>query len=441
VIGMSSNPWISRFDHLATREQLKKALDRRAEPIKSPSQLRAEVLCGQFRLKSRESFFPTEQSLDVAERIVGVAQAYAHQVYPNQKSFLERIYGDNILCDANPIALTGYAGIGKSSLLRRLAEAIGGAESIKIDSFHPPFPISPPYMMAIQERVSLKQIMQSLAGANSGSHEKLLRRTQKVAYQTAIPLILVDEFQFLAISQSANVLIAKLLLGLSYIGLPFVYAANFSLMQKLIKRPEEEKQRILGDVILMEPDHYSSDCWKNTIARVTDIAPEIFQLDIESSAKKLFEMTVGRKRALVELLIESIRVAVENNTVVTQSVIDHAFKSSRYSMYRGDVEVIAKQNVIGKPTKGRLDLWCPEQIKPFVSHPSIKEATENRAQQVAQQELRSAMSPRERKLIKDIETISGGQLKKTRATVIKMPATDKNTSLIESTMNFLDEIS
>lgn len=436
----NENPWVSRFDHLSTRDKLKKALDKKNEPILYPFKMPIEELCMRFRIQCRQTFYPTEQCIDAAEHIVGIARAFALHSYPNKKLFLNQVYAEEInFSEVKPIAISGFAGMGKSSLLRAVSRAIGQTESIKVDDFHPPFQMSSAFMLTIQERISLTQVMKSITGVSHRTDD-LLKLTKKVVYQKGIPLLFVDEFQFLATSTSANTLIAKLLLGLSYIGIPFVYAANFSMVDKLLKRPEEEKQRIISDVIVIQPDHHNTACWHKTIEYVLDIAPELFSINIEDSAKRLFEVTAGRKRALVELVIESIRQRKNLQSKVTMQEIEAAFKSSKYSAYRIDAEIIASQLVIGRPSKGRKDLWCPPEFRTLKSEESSKEFSDNRINQVAQLDLNSAISPAERQLIKSVESDLNGNQKREKAKVIKISTTSKNMSLLEGTLNFLDDI-
>lgn len=436
----NENPWVSRFDHLLTRDQLKAALDMKIEPIANPFKLTIEDLCMRFRVQCRETFYPTEQCIDAAEHIVGVARAFAQHSYPNKKHFLKKIYSEEIdFFDVKPIVLSGYAGMGKSSLLKAVSRAIGQTESIKVDDSHPPFQMSAAFMLTVHERISLTQLMISITGVSHRTDD-LLKLTKKVVYQKGIPLLFVDEFQFLATSASANTLIAKLLLGISYIGIPFTYAANFSMIDKLLKRPEEEKQRIISDVIVIHPDHHNTVCWHKTIEYVLDIAPELFSINLEESAKRLFEITAGRKRALVELVIESIRQRKNFQSKVTMREIEAAFKSSKYATYRIDAEIIASQLVVGRPSKGRRDLWCPPEFKTLKSVETSKEFSESRIHQVAQLDLNSAISPAERQLIKSVEADLNGNQKREKAKVIKMPTASKNMSLLESTINFLDDI-
>lgn len=436
----NENPWVSRFDHLLTRDDLKTALNFKSEPISNPYKLPLEELCIQFRAKCRETFYPTEQCIDAAEHIIGVARAFAQHSYQDKKSFLKQIYAEEIdFFEVKPIVISGYAGMGKSSLLRAVSRAIGQTQHIKVDDLHPPFQMSSAFMLTVQERISLTQVMTSISGVSHRTDD-LLKLTKKVVYQKGIPILFVDEFQFLATSASANTLIAKLLLGISYIGLPFTYAANFSMIDKLLKRPEEEKQRIISDVIVIEPDHHNSVCWRKTIEYVLNVAPELFEINIEENAKRLFDMTAGRKRALVELVIESIRLRKNHQSKVTMREIEAAFKSSKYATYRIDAEIIASQLVIGRPSKGRRDLWCPPEFRTLKSEEAAKEFSENRIHQVAQLDLNSAISPVERQLIKSVEADLNGNQKREKAKIVKMPTTNKNMSLLESTKNFLDEI-
>ena len=40
----------------------------------------------------------------------------------------------------------------------------------------------------------------------------------------------------------------------SYLNAPLVYSANYSLCHRLLKRPQEERDRLLSDIIVVMPE-------------------------------------------------------------------------------------------------------------------------------------------------------------------------------------------
>ncbi len=61
-----------------------------------------------------------------------------------------------------------------------------------------------------------------------------------------ICLLGVDELQFMAASDTATTLITQTMLAIAEVRIPWFVTANYSLARKLLSRPSEAIQRLLG---------------------------------------------------------------------------------------------------------------------------------------------------------------------------------------------------
>ena len=116
--------------------------------------------------------------------------------------------------------------------------------------------------------------------------------------------------------------------------------------------------------------------------------------------------------------------------------IERAYKSNCFSIYRNDAELIAYSHV-GKTFKGRTDLECPSEFRS--ENPELSKVIRAEiSQQVADLELRSALSTEELANLKSYEKdVITNQRKK--AKVVKLP-TKNSDDLISNTTKFLEEL-
>lgn len=423
------NPWSQRFYSVMSADKMKEALHQVAPPIMGVRHMSKEGVVQAFDSACKASFYPTTQCVSFALKVVEIMHVHCNSNYKSEKDFLRNVYlNERHIEPINPIIISGLAGVGKSSLLKRIHQILSFKLEVKVDQSHPPFQILGPTLLSVNERKSPQSIIEAMTGSKS------IESATRVLYMKGVPGILIDEMQFLATSASANVAISKVLLGLRPLGIPCVVAANYSLMHKLLRRPDEERHRLLSDVFVLDVDEPESECWINSIKQTFSLLPEIIDIDVEEYATKLHQMTAGRMRALIVLLKEGLRLIDHTKQSLVFNDIQRAYKSIGFSIYRNDAELIAYYHV-GKTFKGRTDLVCPSEFRS--EKPELgKVIRAEVSQQVADLELRSALSTEElanlRQYEKDVIT---NQSKK--AKVVKLP-TKNSDDLISNTTKFLE---
>lgn len=441
----TANPWVSRLSNLLDRQTLKKSMELTPIPIDSPWEMELSDLCKEFEVKCDNSFYPTEQSIDIALRIIGEAASHAKRTYPGPNEFIRLVY-EPVENDESavitkfhcPIVLTGLAGLGKSSLLLAIRRSIPEV-SVKVANSHPNFKLSSAKYFEVGDRAVLNKVLVDVFKVKK-TRTNFIQLVKESIYTKSIPLLLVDEFQFSATSSDANTMSSKLLLGLGLLNIPYVCSLNFSLFHKLLKRPQEERDRALANVIVMIPEDPKSKCWQLTIGKLLEIIPTMFRLDINNDSERLFQMTAGRNRALVKLLMEGVRVAAKSQSLVTMSTLEKVYLSKEYATLRQDTELIYQQAILGKPMRGRSDLYCPAEYVDE-SNRQKNEAIEYRNQQAAQVELLSTLSVRERQNLvsfqKDLSLNLSADMDAPKKKKEKKALTK---SLEESTRDFLSQL-
>lgn len=352
----------------------------------------------------KKVFYPTKQCLAILQRLVGIAHAHCMATYSGPREFLHGIYSKKTpLPDfARTLYLTGLAGTGKTQIVNAFCQLLEMDGEVVVDDHHAPFPMRGPWAVEIRARSSSKDVLRGLAQVE-GSPSELVDICRKAAFREGIPILIADEFQFATGSESANARVAQILLSLAYVGIPFVFVANFSLIRRLQRRPGEEQQRLLVDPVVLLPDMHTSDDWHKTLTAQRDVAPDFFLFDPVKDARTLHAYSAGRKRAVAELLLIAFRDAHANGGKVDLQTLHRAYMSSTYAVYREETEILLAQSVQNYPNLKRMDLWCPIPLPGGAAANFLESAKAVREEQVADAELRSAMTPEERTGLEKIE--------------------------------------
>lgn len=398
------NPWAARFKPLLDREALKLRATTTVPKLVGLPEMHTELACKSLYDALKAVFYPTEQCLNVLHRLVGAAHAHCITLYPDSKTFLAGVYSKNATLPAfsPPICLTGLGGTGKTEIMKTFSRIQQDETEIKVDDIHSPFPLRGSWSATVQARSSPKDVLKSLAQSD-GILAELVNKCRKLAYRDGIPFLVADEFQFATGSDKANAQVTQMLLSLGYIGLPFLFVANFSLITRLKKRPQEEQQRLLSDVIVLTSDSPESDDWCNTLEALQAVAPDILIFDSKKDAAALHTYSAGIKRAMVRLIVEAYRIEHPRGGKVDLAAIKHAYDSIGYAGYREEIGILATQAVQSKADRNRKDLWCPLPLPSNVSAVFFEHAKKERDERVAKAELESSLTSEERQALKTIQ--------------------------------------
>ena len=196
---------------------------------------------------------------------------------------------------------------------------------------------------------------------SSNMIKNILTAVAKRAHTCGVALNIVDEFQFITSSSTANAKAAKTLMKLELIGPPLVFCANYDMINKLAKRPQQERQRLLSNLMFVYPDPASSQAWINTLEGQIRVMPDAVSSDRAINPTRdgaaIHKYTFGQKRVSAKLLNVSYRHSRERSDgVICLSDIEWAYKSSLFKSEREDVELLINQTITKK--SARDDLWC-----------------------------------------------------------------------------------
>ena len=399
---IQTNPWAARFDALLDIGEIKRRATVNVSPLVGLDALDEVDACKRLERALETVFVPTTQCLEILLSWIRLARAHCVEQYPEVKTFLGGVYCEKAPLREMffPICLTGLGGTGKSELIKAFLRILPEAFNAVIDPGHSEFPFEPAWSISVRTHTSFTEVLKAVAGLDEKTAD-LIGACRNRAFRNGVSFLPADEFQFATQSVSANAVVTKMLLSLAYIGVPFAFAANFSLLHRLKRRPQEDQDRLLSNVIVLLPELEDSQDWHDIVCAQKAIAPDIFVFEDEG-ARALNRHSAGVKRAAAKLLKIAYRISRSTGGKVTTSEIDSAYLDGEFSVYRKNIEAITKQYIEDKQQKGRKDLWCPIEIPKRAQAAIQDQMSLRRREQVATEKLRSSLNEKEAKALKAI---------------------------------------
>jgi hypothetical protein len=371
-----------------------------------------------------EIFQPTPPTLRAMRRILDAAAAYSDQAFPDVETYRYRLYNPD---EAGPvpqpaICLTGLAGSGKSTLLKALNK-LWQPTVCDAGAGHRPL-LRTLFYLAVRQHSSTADILRTFLntfdaqqktggfspepsgkGENGrmgrlGSVSRALSRSQRLAYRDGLAAAVIDELQFVSQSDNANTLVTKILLMATYIGPPIVFASNYNMVHRLLRRGQQDRERLLSQPIVLLPEALSCEAeltiWEIYLTTCVLVAGGALAINPRASGELLHKLTFGLRRKLIVLIqIGYERARNQGRTAATVSDLEWAYRAPQYCTHRADVEELVKIE-LGQKSK-RSDLVCPFEIEPTEAMARSKYQQEKYAEQTSNQATLSSLSPDEKR--------------------------------------------
>jgi hypothetical protein len=412
---MKTDPRISRFEELSDAE-ITRRFEHRPEPIDPKRYGDKRALIAAIARSLKSLAIATPQLVETCRWVHDRCAIHANSVYGSRGSFMQDCYDrdHNSPSDKFAMCLSGPAGMGKSTFLRRMTHVLPAPAVISGDPGSTAFSLVSAWSLDIKESRTAKRMLEQLikkaGGTPSGKDiEELTSQARRLAHQMGVSVLFVDDLQFHTKSAKASTNIVNTVFTLMEIGVPVLTVANYSLLHKLQNRPQEDRQRLLGDVRVIVPDAPHSAAWSATVTGFAALAPEIFVIDPSTDAADLHVRTAGDRRDLAFLMLIAVAKSKALRPVIGMDELDAAYESVTFADNRKDVELMNLQFATGRCA--RKDLWCPIPL-PQSDEAELKKAAQTRGEeQMVANMLQNSMTPRQRKLYQDLKNAGRGRTK------------------------------
>lgn len=364
---MQSSPWQFGLDELADFGVMRQKVLIPAIQAQGLQTLPVEKACEVLNASFKNIFVPSDAHCEILGRCVGRISAFTSSHYPDVRTYLGRINSEFTSGEFQVMCLTGLAGLGKSQLLKALERLLPAPRSIRLNDAYPAINIHLTRRTEFNVRSTPRDTLRSLANpffvANRGAIAKteFERHLRQWFYSQGASLLMLDELQFLTQSNTANTVVAKMLMMLGDLGVPVIFISNYSMAHRIVKRPQEERQRLLSEPIVLLPENPESPDWLALVREYVKVDPVALDIDPARDAAELNRLTAGIPRLLRILLVIAFRVACNRGStrVVRMTEVKLAYQSAAFSIQRADVEALASLAISKHLVLTRTDLVCP----------------------------------------------------------------------------------
>lgn len=426
----SRNFWASRFDGLDDIESIKSRARVNANPLHGLMEEPCAKATTRLESELSRVFYPTIQACILLREHVQRAQSFVEARYPLTTSFLALASPEDASVSAASCwCLTGPAGVGKTSLMAALARLMPLPTTAFVSAAYPQHPLIGFQRVIVQAKAREVDLLREMGNAavlvkgQRLQRAALLYHVQQWFLTTGVGTLSCDELQFVTQSAAANTRVAQLLLTLTYLWVPFTFVANYSLVHRLIRRPQEERQRLLVNPKLLLPDPPDSECWRGVLQSMLAAAPQAFAIDATSHGEELHRYCGGLKRVLRQLLVLSFQIAhsrTHQRQVMMDDVRD-AYRSSGFSANREDVECSLALAVSPSQAALRTDLVCPFPARGRPREAPKAGTAVSREKLVASAVVRGALLKDERQVLSALQRAADQALGKEDSATVVVP--------------------
>jgi len=363
-----ANVWVDRLKGLDDIAVIKRQVRVDARRLAGLMDMPCATAVALLAAELSRVFYPTDQVCQLLREHVQRAQVFAGIRYPTAMSFLGLADADEpSLGAASCWCLTGPAGIGKSAVMQALERLMPQRQMVHVSEQYPSQMANCLSRVVVDEKSRDLDLFRALGNPAVLSLKQRLNRVDLVKHvrqwflTTGVTTFIGDELQFVTQSADANTRVAQLLLSLTYLSVPVSFVANYSLVHRLQRRPQEERQRLLPHMKLLLPDDPLSDSWRGVVEIILQVAPDAFNLTAVEHAVDLHRYSGGIKRVLRQLLVSAFEIAHAraDERRVDMRDVRRAYLSAGFAINRADIEAMISMPSSPQLQKSRPDLLCP----------------------------------------------------------------------------------
>lgn len=373
--------WTARFEGLLTREAIRNRAEIKPRFLAGLVDMPTHLAVAALEAALSELMVLNDIELDILLRLVERSHSYSVRAYPDLKTYIAQLHADEIdLLSPAPVCFTGLAGVGKSALLGALARALPDDAQWDLN-----LPITngtilsrSSVLMRVNGNTSFAELLQPWlpvevkndkvnderdAGRSAVGRPgipEMVRRAARFSYRSGLCASLIDEMQFMTQSSEANARVTQFLLLASYLKVPLIYCANYSLCHKLLKRNNEDQDRLLAAPLVLLPLGLNDDGLGRLLRAYDVVLRDVLDGSLCQFMGEYASMTLGIKRKVWQLTVESYRFMREKgHRTLKLEHIRGAFEKKLSTSFHRDIQDLKRQSIEGKPLRARLDLWCP----------------------------------------------------------------------------------
>ena len=451
--------------YLIEREALRQLVSHQPPPVTDHMDMPLATADAYASAAYEAIFVATDRTLDVMDALLASAHRHFLKTYPNDRTYWAGCHAKASVLpvDGPLIFLTGPAGIGKSALLIRLASVLQQMEPKVKTSMYGDMPFVHAWYFQAGTRRSEAMFFSALnryaqvcaerrfdKEASSESYgaalelavddqtrtlkrkgvSVLIENCRRLAFRDSVSICMVDELQFLTQSSAANALLASFLLHLKGLGIPVVFAANYSAGHRILRRNHEDQDRIFErSPLVLLPDSPDSKGWEEIVRGYMDVLPGAFSTGADELKDCLHRFSGGLMRYLGRLIRLAYKRARLSGGLISRQLLAETFSSSDFEYERRKVTEFLQ---IGSGVStSRTDMVCPFELPESEQQAQRKVSHDARVEEVAAVLARQQLTPQERDTSDALQAAARGKPAQRSARVRPIRSSPNDMSLAE----------
>ena len=384
----TDNPWLQRLPVHASDAEL---IERMKVPIQPVPDLHKMPERTARRLLDEHLdavYVPTVQGLKLTRRVLESGFAHCWTNYKTPSMFVQRLMNSTAKWNPEPETwmVTGDAGIGKTATINALKRLLGEAPNFQATSNCPSLPIPGGAFLTLKPGSTFADLLNQLAVEIGYSMQiekanlQARRALRNEIHKRGVFFILLDESQVAAVGKTAGAAYVRNLMLLRDLGIPLIYACNYSMVHGMLGQHAQNQQRLLIDPFIFRSAGLNDPDLIAMVAAYVQACNGMLKIDMKLDIEEIHRLTDGRGRPLRLLIVTAYHLQRSKGFAKVSigcKELREAYSSEAYSAFRKEIEAINRHRV--EKTHLRPDLLFPfddEQDTPEVARRAAKHVLE-----------------------------------------------------------------
>ena len=396
----TNNPWLQRLPVYSTDAELIERMKAPIQRVQDLSGLPAGAARNLLDMHLDSVYVPTSQGLKLTRRVLESGFAHCYSTYKTTSMFVQRLMNTTAKCNGEPETwmITGDAGIGKTATINALKRLLGEAPYFQATADCPSLPIIGGAFLTLKPGSVFADLLNQLAAeigysiqiTNANSHAKRALRNE--IHKRGVFFVLLDESQVAAVGKSAGAAYVRNLMLLRDLGIPLIYACNYSMVHGMLGQHAQNQQRLLMNPFVFRSVGLSDPDLIAMIEAYVEACDGLLKIDMPKDIEEIHRLTDGRGRPLRLLIVTAYnmqRSAGITKVNIGRQELQEAYCSESYSALRREIETINKHRV--EKSGLRSDLFYPLELENDTQEAARRAAKDALAAAAASANLRNGM--------------------------------------------------